>query len=136
MKESCFEKEILDLSLKREFKSKQLESITKEIISFSKSNQIKAEPKYRVRGFWPIPEAIATRGTKPQEVVQFKIQWRYISKDGREAPIETFKIGDNNKGSFSNWNEIKTDARKRLFEDIIRQQKSVVFYKLLLRFDF
>ena len=108
--------EILDLSLKREFKSKQLESITKEIISFSKSNQIKAEPKYRVRGFWPIPEAIATRGTKPQEVVQFKIQWRYISKDGREAPIETFKIGDNNKGSFSNWNEIKTDARKRLFD--------------------
>lgn len=108
--------EILDLTSKREVKSKQLESITKEILSLSNSSQTKAEPKFRVRGFWPIPEAVSTRGTKPQEVVQFKIQWRYISKDGREAPVETYTVDSNKKGTFSNWNEFKTDARKRSFD--------------------
>lgn len=107
--------EMLELTTKRQFKSKQLETITKEIISFSGSNQIKAQPKFRVRGFWPIPEAVSTRGTKPQEIVQFIVQYRYISKDGKEAPIESFTVSDKKKGSFSNWNEYKTDARKRFF---------------------
>ena len=108
--------EINDLTNKRILKSKQLESISKEILSLSKSSQIKADPKFRVRGFWPMPEAVSTRGTKPQEVVQFKIQWRYVSKDGREAPVETYTVDTKVKGVFSNWNEMKTDVRKRVFD--------------------
>lgn len=108
--------EINDLTNKRILKSKQLESISKEILSLSKSSQIKADPKFRVRGFWPMPEAVSTRGTKPQEVVQFKIQWRYVSKDGREAPVETYTVDSKVKGVFSNWNEMKTDVRKRVFD--------------------
>jgi len=108
--------EINDLTNKRILKSKQLESISKEILSLSKSPQIKVDPKFRVRGFWAMPEAVSTRGTKPQEVVQFKIQWRYVSKDGREAPVETYTVDSKVKGVFSNWNEMKTDVRKRVFD--------------------
>jgi hypothetical protein len=32
-----------------------------------------------------MPNAVIVNGTKPQEIVQFIIQYRYISKDGREA---------------------------------------------------
>jgi hypothetical protein len=112
-----FQLEISDIITKRELRSKQLESVAKEIISISKNPQSKVEPKFRLRGFWAMPEPVATRGTKPQEVVQFKLQYRYLSKDGRETPVETYNVaGIKAKASFSNWTEIKTDARKRGYD--------------------
>jgi hypothetical protein len=129
--------EIKELTDKTVSKQKQLATISQEIIDLSRSPKTKPDPKYRVRGFWTIPEPVATRGTKPQEIVQFKVQYRYISKDGREAPIQTFKLGrvsgfsrtnfssaattppttsQPRVASFSNWNEFKTDARKRAFD--------------------
>ena len=111
------ELEIQDLTRKKESKSKLAATLTQEIINISKNPMSSVEPKFRLRGFWTIPEAIATRGTKPQEIVQFRIQYRYLSKDGKEAPIETFKIDNSQKSaSFANWNEMKTDARKRIYD--------------------
>lgn len=111
------EKEIVDLSSKESSKAKQIANATNEIISISKNPNNKVEPKFRLRGFWSMPEAVATRGTKPQEVVQFRVQYRYVSKDGRENPIETYQVdGNQTKAAFSNWNEYKTDARKRGYD--------------------
>jgi len=112
--------EIDALTKKKESKSKLLASVTQEIIDISKTPSLtKVTPLFRVRGFWAMPEAVVTRGTLPQEVVQFRIQYRYLSKDGRESPTETFKVSDNQgqtqTGAFSNWTEFKTDARKRIF---------------------
>jgi len=109
--------EVKDLLNKRELRSKQLETITKEIISISRRPSTKVEPKFRIRGFWQMPESVSTRGTKPQEVVQFTVQYRYLSKDGREVPVESFSVeGQQEKALFSNWIEFKTDARKRSFD--------------------
>ena len=111
-----FDIELDDLQLKRESKSKQLSTIAQEIINISNNPNSKVEPKFRMRGFWAMPEAVATRGTKPQEIVQFRVQYKYVSKDGKETPVETFQVDNaNNKASFSNWMEFKTDARKRVF---------------------
>ncbi|NBP57033.1 hypothetical protein EBU71_10985, partial [bacterium] len=114
-----FENDIESLNKQKESKTKLLNSITAEILDLSRSPDIKADPVFRVRGFWDIPEAIVTRGTKPQEVVQFRVNYKYLSKDGREAPVETIKIsnGSTSKlGAYSNWFEYKTDARKRIFD--------------------
>jgi hypothetical protein len=106
--------EIEELSRMKDSKSKLLATTTQEIIQLSNNPQTKVQPKFRVRGFWTIPSAVITRGTKPQEIVQFIVQYRYLSKDGSEAPIETFSIdATQKKGAFSNWNEFITDARKR-----------------------
>ena len=108
--------EIEELSRKKDSKSKLLATTTQEIIQLSNNPQTKVQPKFRIRGFWTIPSAVVTRGTKPQEIVQFRVQYRYLSKDGSEAPIETFAIdATQKKGAFSNWNEFKTDARKRTY---------------------
>jgi hypothetical protein len=108
--------EIEDLTRKKDSRSKLLASVTKEIIDLASNPNTKVEPKFRARGFWQIPEAVATRGTRPQEVVQFRVQYRYVSTDGREAPVETYQLGGTQqRASFSNWNEFKTDARKRQF---------------------
>jgi hypothetical protein len=114
-----FNNELGLLQTNKDSKGKLLSSITTEIIDLSKSPVTKVEPIFHVRGFWSMPEAVVTRGTKPQEVVQFRVQYRYLSKDGKETPVETFKLNDattgSNTGAFSNWQEIKTDARKRTF---------------------
>ena len=94
-----------------------LSSEAKEIIDLSRSPSTKVDPKFRVRGFWTMPESVVTRGTKPQEIVQFRIQYRYVSKSGSETPIEQFQVDTpSEKASFSNWTEFKTDARKRIFD--------------------
>ena len=108
--------EIEELSKKRDSKSKLMSSVTQEIIDISKNPNSKVEPKFRVRGFWTMPDAIITRGTRPQEIVQFRVQYRYLSKDGSETPVETFNVDSTQaKAVYSNWNEFKTDARKRTF---------------------
>lgn len=112
-----FDIELDDLQLKRASKAKQLADIAKEIINISNNPNSKVEPKFRMRGFWAMPESVATRGTKPQEIVQFRVQYKYVSKDGKETPVETFQVDNPNKlASFSNWIEFKTDARKRTFD--------------------
>jgi hypothetical protein len=111
--------EIDDLIRKKDSRSKLLNSVAQEIIELSKSPMTKVEPKFRLRGFWPIPEAVVTRGTLPQEVIQFKIQYRYVSVDGREVPVEQFEISEvdsSEKAVFSNWTEFKSDVRKRIFD--------------------
>jgi hypothetical protein len=113
-----FELEIDSLNSKRASKSKLYSSTVQEIIDISRQNQTKVEPKFRLRGFWPIPEAIITRGTTPQEIIQFRIQYRYTSKDGKEPSVEAFNVKENSgevTAAFSNWNEFKTDVRKRFY---------------------
>ena len=108
--------EVEELSRKKDSKSKLLATTTQEIIQLSNSPQTKVQPKFRIRGFWTMPSAVITRGTRPQEIVQFRVQYRYVSKDGTEQPVETFAIDNTQKkGAFSNWNEFKTDARKRTY---------------------
>jgi hypothetical protein len=105
-----------ELIRKKDSKSKLLSTVAQEIITLSKSPTIKVEPKFRVRGFWTMPAAIVTRGTRPQEIVQFRVQYRYVSKDGTEPPVETFNVDNTqSKAAFSNWTEFKTDARKRTY---------------------
>jgi hypothetical protein len=109
--------ELEELSRKRVSKAKLLRSVTREIIDVSQNPRVNIAPKYRVRGFWSIPEPVLTRGTKPQEIVQFRVQYRYVSTDGTEAPVEQYQVDSNdNKASFSNWQEMKTDARKRVYD--------------------
>ncbi len=75
-------------------------------------------PKYRVRGFFPIPEPKGTDRTAPQEVVQFVIQYRYIKKDGSGNQPEQIAFRDNageeRRGTFSTWVEERSPVRRRI----------------------
>ena len=74
-------------------------------------------PKYRLRGFFPIPAAKTSDRTKPQEVVQFAIQYRYVKKDGSANQPQQIAFLDNDgqqrRGTFSSWNEYKSEIRTR-----------------------
>jgi hypothetical protein len=111
-----FDLETDELISKKDNKSRLLSTITQEIIDLTKDPVSATEPKFRLRGFWAFPNPVTGIGTLPQEVIQFIVQYRYVSNDGIEQPIEQFNIDTNTRGSFSNWNEYKTDVRKRIYD--------------------
>ena len=88
-------------------------------------NQIKSQyaatyiekPKYRVRGFWSIPSPKISPSSGPQQIIQFKVRYRYLSESGIANKEEEFTYLDgttNATGRFSNWNEILTPMRRRV----------------------
>jgi len=114
---SKFINELGSLSDQRLSETKMYSSLVNQIATAAQDASIKKiQPKYRVRGFWSIPEAAATPGIKPQEIVRFVIQYRYLSTNGKTSNIDQiqFKDKDNTKtAAFSNWNEILGPVRKR-----------------------
>ena len=88
-------------------------------------NQIKSQyaatymekPKYRVRGFWSIPSPKISKSSGPQQIIQFKVRYRYLSESGIANKEEEFTYLDgttNATGRFSNWNETLTPMRRRV----------------------
>jgi len=70
-------------------------SIVNRISSENNGTTSVESPKFRVRGFWSFPEPVMTGYEgyqQKQEVVQFKIQYRYSSKGGSEPTTEGFKV--------------------------------------------
>ena len=91
-------------------------------------NQIKAQyattyiekPKYRVRGFWSIPAPKVGKSSGPQQIIQFKIRYRYLSESGVANKEEEFSYLDgttNVIGRFSNWTEVLSPLRRRIKGD-------------------
>ncbi len=118
-----FDNELNELIAKKDSKTNLLSSTVQDIINLTQANNLNVDAKYKLKGFWEIPQAVVSFGTKPQEVVQFRIQYRYLSKDGRENQIESIKLIDisgkvKSNAAISNWTEIKTDSRKRVRNDI------------------
>jgi len=112
---------INSLTGQRVQKQQLLSSLVQDISTLSQTTPgIYETPKYRVRGFWPIPEPIVSPKTGPQQVIQFSVQYRYLSDSGSANPIQQVDFVDNNgqtkTGAFSNWIEVLTDIRKKVFD--------------------
>lgn len=113
--------EIISLTNQRVQKQQLLTSIIQEISSLRETlPSLYESPKYRVRGFWAIPDPIVSQETGPQQVIQFKVQYRYLSDSGAANPIQQVNFIDNNGqskvGAFSNWNEFKTEVRTKIYD--------------------
>ncbi len=118
---SALQANLNSLTEQRTQKQQLLSSVISDITSLSENNpQLKVEPKYRVRGFWAIPPAKQSQVTGPQNVIQFIIQYRYLSESGAAPAIQQINFIDNNgqqkTGAFSNWNELKTEIRKKVYD--------------------
>lgn len=73
-----------------DIETKRLSSTVSQISAKTKENT--EYSKFRVRGFWEIPEPLYNGKTSPQHIVQFRIQYRYSSKTGEINPTEGFKL--------------------------------------------
>jgi len=117
----ALESDLISLTQQREQKQKLLSSLIENISTISEEiPTLAVEPKYRVRGFWPIPSPKISPFTGPQSVIQFIIEYRYLSDSGVAPNVNQINFVDNNgqvkTGSFSNWNKIVTDIRKKVYD--------------------
>lgn len=110
--------ELSELINKSSSASTLLKSSVDEIISLAESDNLEGiSPKYRIKGFWPVPDAVPSAKTGPQEVVQFQVRYRYVTQDGGSNQPDQIEFTDNNgtvrRGTFSTWEEFLTPVRKR-----------------------
>jgi hypothetical protein len=110
------ENELSALVAKLDSKRVQSVSLNQQILALINAGvTTNVQPVYRIRGFFPFPEPIVRVGGNLQEVVQFKVQYKYLSLSGSESPTEPFKFDNGTTGAFSNWNEFTSLVRKRSF---------------------
>jgi hypothetical protein len=105
----------------RDKKVQLYSSVVNDISTTTKDlKQLTTDPKYRVRGFWDIPDALISPSTGPQNVIQFKIRYRYLSDSGSAQPTEQIQFKGNSgqlkTGAFSNWVEILSPIRKKVYD--------------------
>jgi hypothetical protein len=106
----------------RSTQSELYSSVVKEIDAKGKDSSVASIlPKYRVRGFWPLPEEKSTPETGPQKIVKFIVRYRYLSEDGAANPVDQFTYTDGtgqSQGAFSNYVEVESVVRPRIKNNI------------------
>jgi hypothetical protein len=117
---SSLENNAKSLTEERSKKSELYASLVSEVSTLTKDvPQLLEKPKYRVRGFWPIPDPKVSGNTN-QEVIQFVVRYRYLSDSGASQPSDqieyTDKDGLKKNAAFSNWVEYKTPERKKVYD--------------------
>ena len=111
--------ELNALISQRDAESKLFSSIVSEIKASADSADLQTvSPKYKMRGFWSVPEPKKIGNQVSQEVVQFKIRYRYVSTSGKTATVDQITFNDatnqtQKTAAFSNWIEVLGPVRKR-----------------------
>jgi len=79
-----------------------------------------ASAKYRIRGFHPIPVNKFALDGSEQNIIQFKVEYRYLTKGGAANNLEEYNFedadGNSQKGVYSNWIAMKSPLRERAFD--------------------
>ena len=114
--------ELESLIREKTSKSKLYASIVQELAILGKDKPATLDkPKYRIRGFFEIPEPKYSEKTGYQYPIQFIIEYRYVRLDGGSTDAKQFEFIDSQgqikRGTYSNWNIIKTDIRKKIYND-------------------
>lgn len=113
------ENQIKKLSESAQSDTELLNSTVNQILTISQNNTT-VEPTYKVQGFWQIPTPKESFKTKPQQVIAFKVQYKYSNVDGKEIENQTFKVvsqdGTETNAVFSPWTQYITDVRERVFD--------------------
>jgi hypothetical protein len=103
--------------------SQLLKAIINELKNYDRT--VIRDPKYRVRGFWAIPQPIFSDRTGFQHVVQFIVSYRYVSGvSGQPASVQQLQMtenGVNRNVYFSPWNETETKLRARTYNEALGQ---------------
>jgi len=110
-------------SLVREYgnKSSLYASIVAELAAIAKEKPAALDaPKYRIRGFFGIPNPKQDIKTGPQNVIQFYVYYRYVRPDGSKSNVKQYEFIDQNgqvkRGTYSNLNLIKSEIRTKVYD--------------------
>lgn len=122
------DKDVATLSAKTKSKSEKsayLASIVTDIkTALANTSARSVEPKYRVRGFWPIQSEIPSTVTSPQKIVQYEVRYRYTSNNKTTTDADQMSYTDKDDNTvnavFSPWSYYKTEPLKK-FKNAVGQ---------------
>jgi hypothetical protein len=102
-------------------KSSLYASIVKELAVIAQQKPAALDaPKYRIRGYFGIPNPKQSDKTRPQNVIQFYTYYRYVRPDGSQSDAKQFDFTDQNgqikRGTYSNLTVVKSDVRKKVYD--------------------
>lgn len=75
------------------------------------------KPKYRIIGFWDIQEPIISPVTKPQQIIKYDVQYRYLSTATDVVDSTSVKMLSNGKEInvvFSSWVDLPTKTLDKI----------------------
>ena len=97
--------------------AKLYSSVVTEITASAQDNSVSSiSPKYRVRGFWAMPQEKSAPATGVQDIIKFQYRYRYLSADGAANPVNQFAYTDGSgtsQGAFSNYIIVDSVLRPR-----------------------
>lgn len=106
-------------------KTIEYDSLVKSLATLAYQNSaVTASPKYRVRGFFPIPDAITLDTTSnpiTQQIIQFEIAYRYLRLDNTGNPLNNYSYTDPSTGqkvtgTFSEWIIVQSPIKKKTYD--------------------
>jgi hypothetical protein len=90
------------------------------------SDAVTATPKYRVRGFFGVPQGKRrSRTARPQEVIGFELSYRYLKMDNTGVALKSYEtlfgtVGSGSRrkrrGVFSDWIIVSTPIKERVYD--------------------
>lgn len=103
---------------------KQVEynSLIKYLISIAYENSaVLSNPKYRIRGFFPIPDPQISEDGTVQNIISFDIAYRYLKLDDTGTSLNTFSYNDpstNQKitGVYTDWNIVHNNVLQKTYD--------------------
>ena len=106
------------LITERASQAKLYSSVVTEIDASAGDNSVRSvSPKYRVRGFWSMPEEKSAPETGVQDIIKFTYRYRYLSADGAANAVNQFTYTDGSgtsQGAFSNYVVVDSILRPRV----------------------
>ena len=99
----------------------QYQSLVRSLSTIAYANSaVISNPKYRVRGFFPIPDPV---GTPPQQIIQFEYAYRYLNLDNTGVSLDTYQHTDPStgqvlRGVFTDWQIISSPIKKKVYDPL------------------
>lgn len=100
-------------------KTIEYQSLVRSLATVAYENSaVMASPKYRVRGFFPVPDPV---GTPPQQIIQFEYAYRYLKLDNTGISLDTYQYSDPStgqliRGTFTDWNIVQTNILQKVYD--------------------
>lgn len=113
--------ELDSLVRERGTKSSLYTSIVQELASLAQQNIAALDtPKYRIRGFFGLPNPKQSDKTGPQNVIQFITYYRYVRPDGSQSNVKQYdyvdQSGQTKRGTYSNLTTTRSNIRNKVYD--------------------
>lgn len=104
----------------------EYKSLVNELNGFVRENNIVSRtPKYRIRGFFTIPEPQYTYDknnniTSKQEIIGFEVMYRYLKNDETSNDLGVYSYSSSDvsiNATFSDWNLTTTKIKEKVYNE-------------------